>query len=154
MVALPNAVAKFRALAAVTILATSGCSDSGTVKVAGRVLIEGKPAAGGRLMLVPRGGDGKRAFSGLTENGEYELRTQDGLLGVFPGNYEATVIQEATDEMRGKVHRASRGRANAADLKVRYISPRGETISVSEEELADLEIAIDESKGWQAKFIE
>ncbi len=141
-------------LFALAIMSVAGCGDSGTVRVAGRILIEGEPAVGGRLMLVPKSGDGRRAFSGVTENGEYELRTQEGVVGAFPGEYEATLIQEASDAMRNKIHQASRGRANAADVKVRYISPRGKTIRITTDDVEDLEIAIEQSTGWQAKFIE
>lgn len=147
-------MSSFLMIAAIALLSGFGCSDAGTVQVAGRVFIEGAPAAGGRLMLVPRSGSGKRAFSGVTESGEYELRTQDGLLGVFPGEYEATLIQEADDALRQRLHQASRGKANAAEVKVRYISPRGETIRITTDNVKDLEIAIEQSRGWQAKFIE
>jgi len=122
----------------------TGCAD-GSVGASGIVTIEGEPATGGQLTLVPLG-DGTRAQSGITEKGEFSFRSSE-LSGVMPGEYRVAMIQKIENSKLKSV--AASGRlGNPNDLQVIYTGPKDRPLTIPKTGSENLQININQADGW------
>lgn len=128
------------------LLAACGCDD-GAVRAAGTVLLEGAPAAGGRLTLTPVSG-GERAFGMIDSAGRFDLRARDSS-GVTPGSYRVSFRGKLDDKLRARLQQRSINIPNAGELTMVYESPQQATFDVPPEGAEDLQISISKSEGWQ-----
>src|SRR5438067_11806336 len=81
---------------AVGSVAAAGCARSANrpVSVSGRVLVDGRPAAGATVVFHRQGesnADAARPIGTTDANGEFHLTTQKANDGAVPGNYRVTV---------------------------------------------------------------
>ncbi len=79
--------------AAAIMLPVAGCGPSRptTIPVSGAVTLDGKPAAGAQVMLVPE--DGGRPAEGTTDDsGRFTLGTFEAGDGALPGRHAVTVV--------------------------------------------------------------
>jgi hypothetical protein len=127
-------------------MVAAGCGD-GSVTARGHVMIEGEPASGGRIMLSPVG-RGPKAFSAVTEEGEFALRTGSKALGAFPGSYRVTLFQPLDDAARQRLGGQLAGQLSADEFTVVYRGPRDRLLEISEAGNEDLVIDIRKSEGW------
>jgi hypothetical protein len=94
---MPRQCLGFATLALGLLLAASGCSKS-TVKVEGKVTLDGKPLDRAAVAFVPEDGNGVPA-NGLTgSDGVFRLTTFTTGDGVRPGNYKVTITKVAVDD--------------------------------------------------------
>ncbi|MDZ7616849.1 MAG: carboxypeptidase-like regulatory domain-containing protein [Patescibacteria group bacterium] len=79
--------------AAASMLPVAGCGPSrpATIPVRGTVTLDGEPAAGAQVMLIPE--DGGRPAEGTTDDsGRFNLRTFEASDGAQPGRHSVTVV--------------------------------------------------------------
>lgn len=78
---------------AANVMLVAGCGPSrpATIPVSGTVTLDGKPAAGAQVMLIPE--DGGRPAEGTTDDsGGFNLRTFEASDGALPGRHAVTVV--------------------------------------------------------------
>lgn len=80
----------------VSILAGCGETAPKLVEARGKVLVDGKPASGVLVTLVPKGGSGSRPSGLVNDDGTYEILTYDAdrresLKGAVEGEYGVIV---------------------------------------------------------------
>ncbi|MGD9635459.1 MAG: hypothetical protein AB7G28_00505 [Pirellulales bacterium] len=124
----------------------SGCSD-GTVVANGRVLVEGQPSKGGRLTLSPVGG-GPRAFSLVTDDGQFALRSRSDSLGAKPGTYLVSYDRPIDPATRESLKRELRGQLSPDDFTEVFTGPRDKPLVIPEQGSDELTIDIRHSAGW------
>ena len=129
-----------------TMPTLAGCGD-GTVTVRGHVLVDGQPATGGRLSLNPVT-KGPRAFSMVTDEGEFALRASGGAKGAFPGQYRVFFQQPLDAATRSRLARELAGQLSVDELTLSYRSPRDKTVEIPETGTQDLVIDIRPEQGW------
>jgi hypothetical protein len=88
---------------AIVALLLDGCSDSGKVRtypVSGRVMLEGKPmAGGGAISLIPvTDQQGKTAAGIIKPDGTYVLGTYKEDDGSMTGDFRVVIFQETVKE--------------------------------------------------------
>jgi len=127
------------------LLAMPGCRD-GTVVANGHVLIEGAPASGGRLMLMPVAG-GMRAFSLVDENGAFALRMGD-TLGAIPGEYRLALDQPLDAKSRAEFAKELAGQLSVDDMTVIYRGPRDKALVIPATGDTNLVIDVRKNEGW------
>jgi hypothetical protein len=137
-------------VACLVILAAAGCSD-GTVDARGRVLIDGAPVVGGRLLLTPVAG-GPRAFSLVTPEGEFALRTAGESEGAFPGSYRMTLYQPLGEKLKAQLTRELAGELAATDMTAVYRGPREQLLVIPADGSDQLEIDVRASAGWKCSI--
>jgi hypothetical protein len=85
-----------RAIVVLMVMA-AGCGKSGDalVPVTGRVLVDGKPAAGAAVVFHPADGtgDGTHPVAQVDANGEFQLTTIRSGDGAVPGEYRVTLTR-------------------------------------------------------------
>jgi hypothetical protein len=81
------------ALAAALVLAGSGCSGKGPVKVNGSVTLDGKPLSNATVTFIPEQGAGRNATGTTDQSGNFRLTTLKPDDGAMPGDYKVTVQQ-------------------------------------------------------------
>jgi hypothetical protein len=133
----------------------AGCGQAELVPVAGTVLLEGVPAASGRLMLTPLGGSDSKgpvrpraAASLVGAQGEFVLRTDGADPGAVPGAYRALFRQDVSPEEAPRSPRAAAGRPALEELTVMYRSAPANPIVIGPEGNMELVIDIRERDGW------
>ncbi len=74
-------------------VAFMGCgSDSGTVPVKGKILLDGAPLPGASISFVPQG-TGRQATGTTDDQGMFTLSTIDPKDGAMPGTYKVILSQ-------------------------------------------------------------
>lgn len=124
----------------------TGCND-GTVVANGRVLVEGLPTKGGRLTLSPVGG-GPRAFSLVTDEGQFALRMRSDSLGAMPGNYLVSYNRPVDAATRQILARELRNQLAVDDFTETFDGPRDKPLVVPEQGSEELTVDIRHSQGW------
>jgi hypothetical protein len=119
----------------------------------GHVQIDGKPAAHGRLSLMPIGG-GPRAFSNVDETGAFELRSSTGDSGAFPGSYRVVYQMPVDEPTRRSLQRELAGELAADELSVIYRGPRENPLVIPESGDEDLAVDIRLNQGWTRNVVE
>jgi hypothetical protein len=132
--------------ASILLLTYAGCGD-GSVVAKGHVLIEGKPASGGRLMLTPIGG-GPHAFSLVTDEGAFALRTGGDAPGAFPGSYRVSFHQPLDPQTRKRYARELAGQLAVDDFTLSYECPRDKPLVIPDSGDENLVIEISQDQGW------
>ena len=135
-----------------SVLAAAGCGGD-TVVATGHVMIEGKPATGGRLSLTPVGG-GSRAFAAVAEDGAFVLRSTEDPAGIPPGSYRVFFRQPLDAQMRQVIARDLAGEIAPDELMVGYRGPRDEPLVVPEGGDEKLLIDIRRQQGWVRRVLE
>lgn len=91
-------------LAAALLAVGCGKSGTGPVPVTGRVLVNGRPAAGAAVVFHPvnAGGEATRPLAQVDQNGEFRLTTASAGDGAAPGEYKVTLTWYVSPPRTGK----------------------------------------------------
>lgn len=130
----------------------AGCHD-GTVEAKGQVIVDGNPAARGRLTLSPVGG-GERAFAMVADDGTFSLMTSEGAEGAIPGAYRANFQQVLDAKTRSILANQLSDEISAGEINVLYENKNGDPVMIPESGTDNLEIDIRENLGWKRFFSE
>jgi hypothetical protein len=100
MIALRGFAVRTAVLAALGLVAFSGCGDdtglSKRYAVSGKVTYKGAPVEKGTISFIPASAEGRPA-SGQIENGSYTLTTLSPNDGAIPAKYKVTVMAQEID---------------------------------------------------------
>lgn len=73
------------------LVAATGCSRSGTVRVQGTVNLDGKPLAGATVLFISQEAEGRDANGSTNADGVFHLSTFQPNDGALPGKYKVVV---------------------------------------------------------------
>ncbi len=77
------------------ILCLCGCNSSGTLPVAGQVLLDGNPLPNASIQFVPQG-TGRDATGATDAQGNFVMSTNEPRDGVMAGTYKVVITAMAT----------------------------------------------------------
>lgn len=124
------------------LVVAAGCSKSPyeLAHVSGRVVIDGKPFAEGKVMFAPiaTGADrkaGRAAFGKLAADGSYSLATYEPDDGAVVGDHWVTLIHVRPDSSRNPVRSAP---ADAVTAFTRVGVPQKVTVAAGQDNKIDL----------------
>lgn len=93
-----------RWLLGAVLLSGMACDGAGkTVKVSGRVTLDGQPLAGATVVFNPADGQGNSAAGRTDADGEFRLTTFGTDDGALPGDYKITVNVDKAVDLPGGV---------------------------------------------------
>lgn len=126
---------------AIFLVALCGCSRSGQVPVAGRVVFDdGEPVRTGRIEF--RGREQRvRATGSLDNEGFFRLQSDDGADGLPPGEYDVVVVQLVIVEKRSL---AEHGHGRQLPRRYADYYTSGLTASIPPQGATDLELVVKE----------
>jgi hypothetical protein len=114
------------------LIATAGCSRSGTTPVRGVVKLDGKALAGASVLFIAQDDGGRDARGATDAEGVFRLSTFQPNDGAFPGKYKV-VVQPASPTNSGppaaspqEAQRASNGsipERSAVTVPAKYSQP-------------------------------
>ena len=91
----------FGALAAILVAGACGCGSNlpKTVKVNGKVTLDGEPLQGASVQFMPQEASGHPAFGTTDEGGNFKLTTFSTNDGALPGQYKVIVQRQDVAEI-------------------------------------------------------